>query len=64
MSNSYLNYDPATGNITDGKGTMVTNMPGFVPVAVEEKSGVDDLIKLKNAGFTAEEIIALKKADL
>ncbi len=61
----YLNYDQITGNITDNNGALVAVFTGFVPVEVESKtSTVDDIIKLKNAGFTAEDIIAIKKANL
>ena len=60
----YLKYEPSTGNITDANGTLVSTMPGFIPIEVEQSTGVDDIIKLKNAGFTAEEIIAIKKASL
>ena len=67
MTQQYLKYDPLTGNITDNTGLLVASLPGFVPVDVgesAESTSVDDMIKLKNSGFTAEEVIAIKKANL
>ena len=67
MKQQYLNYDPVSGLITDNLGAMVTTMPGWVPVEIDNKpesTSVDDMIKLKNSGFTAEEVIAIKKANL
>jgi hypothetical protein len=63
MSNKqYLEYDPTVGTIVDSTGTLVYTMPGFSAIQLEDNSTIDDVIKLKNAGFTAEEIIAMKKA--
>ena len=67
MANQYLKYDPLTGNITDNTGLLVASLLGFAPVDIEESAestSVDDMIKLKNSGFTAEEVIAIKKANL
>ena len=66
MSQKYLKYDVTTGNITDNNGILVTTMMGFIPVVFEDKksTSIDDMIKLKNSGFTAEEVIAIKKANL
>lgn len=65
MSKQYLEYDVATGNIIDGTGLIVFTATGFKPVALEKDStSIDDMIKLKNSGFTAEEVIAIKKANL
>ena len=61
----YLEYDPVSGAITDGKGSMVISMMGYVPVTLEPSgTSIDDMIKLKNSGFTAEEVIQIKKANL
>ena len=67
MSDQYLKYDPISGAITDNLGVLVTTMPGWIPIDMDEKTestSVDDMIKLKNSGFTAEEVIAIKKANL
>ncbi len=67
MKDQYLKYDTATGNITDNSGTLVTSMPGWIPVEIDSKpesTSIDDMIKLKNSGFTVEEVIAIKKANL
>jgi hypothetical protein len=66
MAQNYLKYDTVTGNITDGNGSLVATMMGFVPVNIDSESStsIDDMIKLKNSGFTAEEVIAIKKANL
>ena len=58
-------YDVATGNVTDAAGLVLISYSGATPVEVENKTtSVDDMIKLKNSGFTAEEVIAIKKANL
>jgi len=66
MSQKYLKYDVTTGNITDNNGIPVTTMMGFIPIVFEDEksTSIDDMIKLKNSGFTAEEVIAIKKANL
>lgn len=58
----YLEYDPASGVILDSVGTVVHTIPGFSPIQLETNNKVNDVIKLKDAGFTADEIIAMKKA--
>lgn len=65
--NNYLKYDVLTGMVTDGTGALVTTLAGFIPVKIEElqsSTSIDDMIKLKNSGFTADEVIAIKKANL
>lgn len=66
MKNSYLKYDTITGNIYDAKGALVTTVVGFTPIEIEgtKSTTIDDMIKLKNAGFTAEEVIAIQKANI
>jgi len=60
----YLNYDQVNGHVTDKSGALIITYVGAIPVEIEKSSTVDDIIKLKNAGFTAEDIIAIKKANL
>ena len=67
MKQQYLKYDPVTGDIKDALGMLVTTLPGWSPIELEDKpasTSIDDMIKLKNSGFTAEEVIAIKKANL
>ena len=67
MKQQYLKYDPNTGNITDDTGMMVFCYLGALSFSIEDKkesTSIDDMIKLKNSGFTAEEVIAIKKANL
>lgn len=60
---TYLNYDESTGAVTDKNGLVITTFAGAVAVKIKESTSVDDMIKLKNSGFTAEEVIAIKKAN-
>ncbi len=60
----YLKYDPETGMITDNTGMSVYTYVGAVPIEIKEATSIDDMIKLKNAGFTAEEVIQIKKSGL
>ena len=67
MKDQYLKYDTVTGNITDNSGMLVAALVGFIPVEIDSKpesTSIDDMIKLKNSGFTAEEVSAIKKANL
>lgn len=64
MADKYLKYDESTGMITDSKGVVVTTLLGYSGIEVESDTSIDDMIKLKNSGFTAEEVIQIKKANL
>ena len=65
MEDQYMGYDPITGNVTDGTGCVLYTCAGLTPVKMVQKgTSIDDMIKLKNSGFTAEEVIAIKKANL
>lgn len=73
MAKVELNYDPVTGNFTDRNGLYLCCHTGFdteghQPATVELKtdaqSSVSDLIKLKDAGFTADEIMALRSREV
>ena len=60
-----LEYDPVSGVIKDKSNCAVGTWAGLVSFEQESTStSVDDMIKLKNSGFTAEEVIAIKKANL
>ena len=61
MKQVLLNYDQATGMIYDGSVFLVTKL-GLTPFEpVENKLSIAELIKLKDAGFTADEIVILSK---
>ncbi len=63
----YLEYDPSTGDITDSTGMICANYHTAMYIEIDDKpksTSIDDMIKLKNSGFTAEEVIAIKKANL
>jgi hypothetical protein len=63
-----LQYDPATGAIETEEGGLITHWPGLenhqsitgtTELKSEPMSNIDDLVKLRDAGFTDEEIIAM-----
>lgn len=62
----YLEYDEITGIIKDGGGLTVTTSLGYSGIEIEKEtiSTTEEMIKLKNAGFTAQDIIEIKKAGL
>ncbi len=63
-----FNYDTDSGQVTDDNHSHVGSFLGVVaPLAgdlIESKPLVDDIVKLKEAGFAAEEIIEMKKKGL
>lgn len=61
-----LNYDPTTGHLTDKDGGYIYQLAGIKYEDFENKSGIEvnELIKLKEAGFTVEEITHLKDRSL
>jgi len=56
-------YDDVTGSIEDSQGYLVgtTGVQLPVPKPVEEKKGatIDDIIKMKASGFTADDIVKM-----
>ena len=63
MKKIALNYDDSTGNITLDDGTAICSWMGLAghDVTAERTLTVDDLIALKKADFTVEEIAELKR---
>lgn len=62
-----LNYDDTTHMVYDANELYIGCNSSIKPFEMAEaKQGVDidDLVKLRNAGFTTEEIIELKRKDL
>lgn len=66
MHRIILDYDPANGNISDAKGSIVGNWQDLLSTSFKDNSGVDveSICKLKNAGFSAEEIIEMKRKEV
>ena len=67
MKEQYLRYNPVNGDIYDKNNALVTSMLGYDPIEIDSKpesTSIDNMIKLKNAGFTAEEVINITKANL
>lgn len=65
-----LNYDPVSGQITDKNNTYIWCQLGLsyeLPESIEfekTKTNAQQMIDLKNAGFSVKEIFELKKAKL
>lgn len=63
-----LNYNPATGQITDNNSVMLFSWPGLDDHAVNESEAkatdIDELIKLKNAGFDTDDLVELRKKEI
>lgn len=62
-----LNYDVNTGQITDDSGIIIISYMGLQNNEIKESkvsTNVTDLVKLKDAGFTAEEIISLSSREI
>lgn len=64
MKKVIANYDPVTGLITDDVGLGVTMMGMSFKDFEEKKDNTDSIIKLKNAGFDAKDIIEIAKSGL
>ena len=61
-------YNSSTGEIRDASG-MTVFMIGMMPFGEDGGDGkggdkVQDMIRLRNAGFTADEIIEITKASV
>ena len=62
MKKVILNYDESSGVISDKFGTQVGNWLDLQSLGEpSDGANVRDLIKLKEAGFTAEDIVAMKE---
>ena len=66
-----LNYDQSTGMVHDNIGTYIgtwsnpTDLEGHKETgAADDQSIIESIVRLKNAGFDAEEIIEIKKNGL
>lgn len=58
-----LDYDETTNEVKDANNYCVGFCPSLKPFDCEEskKANVDDIVKLKEAGFEAQDIIELKR---
>ena len=68
-----LGYDTGTGNISDVNGMILgtffgldvdKHKPPSVELVANPVSSVSEIIKLKDAGFTADEIISMKSREV
>lgn len=60
-----LSWDDSTGMVYDAKDMYVGTNLTLTPFADKtEGAAIDDLVKLRNAGFTTDEIIELKRKEL
>lgn len=63
-----LEYTPSTGNITTKDDVYIGCYAGLEHLKLEEKSSTDvdvnQLVKLKDAGFSVDEMVALKDRGL
>ena len=61
-----LNYEPESGQIFDNQGVNIISWLGLDSHKLENAEGVsvDAICKLKNSGFTAEEIIEMKRKEV
>ena len=63
-----VEYDPIAGTLTNPSNQAYLGM--FLNLDYEEATGaakgpaIETLVKLKNAGFTADEIVELKRKEL
>lgn len=65
----YLEYHPGTGILRDGNGTEITYSFPFSAILpakpeIETKPKVDDIAKLKAAGFESQEIMQMIREGL
>jgi hypothetical protein len=58
-----LKYSESTGDIKTLDGMLITTWAGLEGCEIEEdqKVSIDEVVKLKEAGFTSEEIIEMHK---
>ena len=65
---SWFKVEINAGSIYDKKGMLVVSVEGmgyeFDELGDTATTTIDDLVKLKDAGFTAEEIVELKKREV
>lgn len=60
-----VEYDSVTGNITDSKGFILIGagvgmiVEPFKPQTEQPKTNIDDIIKLKASGFTADDVVKM-----
>ena len=59
-----LNYDDSSGVITDNQGNILATHYGLNGHDAQIGLSVDDLISLKKADFTVEEMAELKRQNL
>lgn len=62
MKKIVIEYDETTGNMVDASGMCIGNWTEVKPFdEIDRQSTVRDLIKLKDAGFSADDIVTMKE---
>lgn len=62
-----LDWEESTGMIYDANDLYIgcnLSLRSFIETDSQREATIDDLVKLRNAGFTTEEIIELRRKDL
>ena len=62
-----IEYDPVTGQLSDKNGVMIATWMGLQAddaAVVGTAVDTEKLVKLKNAGFTADELVELRRKEL
>ncbi len=60
-----LELDTTDGSVVDANGALLTYWAGSPLVSFDaDTKDVETLVKLKNAGFTADEIVELSRKEL
>ena len=62
-----LDWEESTGMVYDAADLCIgsnLSLKSFIETDVQREATIDDLVKLRNAGFTTEEIIELRRKDL
>ena len=63
--NIVLSWDTETGYVYDAKDLYIGSNITLTPIVVEQTgTPIEDLVKLRNAGFTTDEIVELKRKEL
>ena len=63
--NIVLSWEATTGMIYDANDLYIGCNMNLKPIDVDQTSTpIEDLVKLRNAGFTTDEIIELKRKEL
>lgn len=63
--NIVLSWDTTSGMVYDANDLYIGSNLTLKPIEVDQTgTPIEDLVKLRNAGFTTDEIIELKRKEL